>query len=151
MFNRFYKVDTAQDVDFQVCEATFRAAFLSLQNVSLSRRKGNFSSCELCLIATDLLCKCRNKAHRDIINNYRYAHLHTQQGQRNSMTQVMKESEMMDSNNQPMKAFILSDAITKYRGDTPKIKSTGKGAYKTDDHKKVLLTECLVHLLSVDQ
>lgn len=119
-------------------DRTFRDAFEQLGDVSLSRRKGNFSSCELCLTAIDLLCHCKNDAHRDIINNYRYKHLETQQSQRDAMDNSIKECTNLDENGQPIKAFILSDAITKYRGETPIIRSTTQRKFKTDDTKDTI-------------
>ena len=91
-------------------------------------------------MATDLFCQCKNEKHRDMINKYFYKHLETQQSQRDSMDRTIEECKKLDEKGQPLKAFVLSDAITKYCGETPIIKSTTGNDRKSkqDDNKPMI-------------
>lgn len=76
------------------CFKTFCRAFKERKDVSLSRKKGNFSTCELCLTATDLLMKCKNEPQRKLIESYKSKHLNQQFRQRDGMDAAMREAEL---------------------------------------------------------
>ena len=134
-----YYVDTRKsEGKWYVSPKTFKAAFDSdeLSNVSCSRRVGTFRICELCLAANELLSKTKKESEKKLINNYFYKHLETQQKQRDAMERAIEESKALDDNKQPVKAFVLSDAITKYRGDCPQFRTEFGKLSKFDDSKK---------------
>lgn len=124
LFSRFYVSQlTFDDPDAKPASIrTFHRAFKQVPDISLTRKKGNFSTCELCLTATDFLLKSRNAAQRELINCYRWKHLQKQQKQRESMAQTMASCEELDANGQPVKVcshlcvfqYILIDNVLLY-------------------------------------
>ena len=102
----------------------------------MTRKKGNFSTCELCLTATDMLLRCKNKVHREIIEHYRWKHLQKQQAQRDALDKHIQYCQQeRGPDGKPLAALVMSDAITKFRGQTPIIKATNMRKYKIDDNK----------------
>lgn len=135
---RYYKSDPIfYDSELKpVSERTFRRAVRDVTNIVFHRKKGQFSVCEICLVGLDLLCKSKDKVQRELITKYRNKHLVVQQDQRDAMDRTIEECKELDINGNPIKAFILSDAISNRRGDTPIFRSTlGRQKYKTDDTK----------------
>ena len=87
-------------------------------------------------MSLDLLCKCKEAFQRELIIKYRNKHLATQQSQRDAMDKMMAECRKFDHDHNPVKAFILSDAITEKRGNTPIFRSfVNDESYKPDDNK----------------
>jgi hypothetical protein len=120
---------------------TFRRAFRQVtktKGISFSRKKANFATCEICLNASDLVCNTKDAELIKVIENYKFKHISTQQQQRDSMDETMDECKKWNpSMKTAEKAFILIDAITKYRGETPAIRSENnvKRKSKSDENK----------------
>ena len=87
----------------------FRAAHLSFgTNIRLMRCKGNFSTCELCLNAAELLrSKKYNKIERRVILDYRRQHLIQQARQREALDEEKLNSLELDSQGQPLQCLFF--------------------------------------------
>ena len=113
----------------------FRAAHLSFgTNIRLMRCKGNFSTCELCLNAAEMLrSKKYNKIERRLILDYRRQHLIQQARQREALDEEKLNSLELESQGQPLQCLFFCDAITTTRGDIP---YRGKHKSKAHDNEK---------------
>ena len=82
---------------------TFLGAFESFnESVRLMRCKGNFSTCELCSNATELLTSRKyNKQERMLILEYRKQHLKEQARQREALELEKIKAAALDYNGQP--------------------------------------------------
>jgi hypothetical protein len=110
---------------------TFLGAFESFnESVRLMRCKGNFSTCELCSNATELLTSRKyNKQERKLILEYRKQHLKEQARQREALELEKIKAAALDYNGQPTQCVFFSDAITETRGQTP---NWGRSSSKAD-------------------
>ena len=152
IFARYYVSDPVfKDSTTEVKSASLRTwqrAISDVTDISFHRKKGQFSTCEICLVGLDLLCKSKDKFQRELVNKYRNRHLIIQQAQRDAMDRTIDECKEFDQHGNPVMAFILSDAISNKRGDTPVFKSRiGNKAYKIDDNKPTIgdrMFGCLV-------
>jgi len=98
------------------------------------RCKGNFSSCEICLNAAELLrVKKYKKPQRMKIFEYRSIHLKLQARQRKALEEQKAKCSELDQYSQPIQCLLFTDAITSTRGDTA---YWGKQKTKTDDGAK---------------
>jgi hypothetical protein len=142
------------DFDDVPCCTTFRRAFSAVVEANIAKEnrkyghlfddlrfmrcKGNFSTCDVCNNAADLLrdrSKRFTKAQRDVIIKYRRLHLKQQAQQRMDLEMRKRKAlEHEDINGNPVSALFFLDAITESRGDTP----YHKGRSKKDQAAKVI-------------
>ena len=131
---------SGEDESKMPSESTFLRAWNSFNgDVRLMRCKGNFSTCELCANATELLKKANKygKAEREIILQYRRQHLKQQARQRDALeAQKMKSMNDYGPDGQPTQFLLFSDAITATRGETPYM---GKENRSKEDDKAPII------------
>ena len=101
--------------------STFKLAYESFgSDIRLMRCKGNFSTCELCMNAAELLRSRKyNKQERKMILEYRRLHLKQQARQRDVLEEEKLKSLELNQDGQPIQCLFFSDAITTTRGDMP--------------------------------
>jgi hypothetical protein len=122
------KVDTEQVASYD----TFKRAFDDLAaegKVTLMRKVGNFTTCEVCNNISDLLRNGRlvyTPMEREVFLSYRRAHLKQQSKERKAMDQVKVDCQRTGAGGQPLEVYINPDGMTERRGNTP-INRTGGG------------------------
>ena len=103
---------------------TFRKAFISLDHkYKLIGAKGSFPTCDICNNANNLLrdTKIRDQSHREIIFKFKRIHLLQQMEERNYLDRNRMDAKNKQNLGQPTQAFILIDAMTHARGNTPQV------------------------------
>jgi len=103
---------------------TFRKAFISLNHkYKLIGAKGSFPTCDICNNANNLLrdTKIRDQSHREIIFKFKRIHLLQQMEERNYLDRNRMDAKHKQNLGQPTQAFILIDAMTHARGNTPQV------------------------------
>jgi hypothetical protein len=98
----------------------------------LMRCKGNFSTCDICNNAADLLTDRKRgftKEQRDIISKFRRLHLKQQADERENLANNRRKAktDRDPGTGQPKCCLLVCDAITATRGDLPKIGTTRRG------------------------
>ena len=97
---------------------TFYRAWKSFSNtVRLMRCKGNFSNCEICQNAADLLkggLVRFNKEEREIILKFRRVHLKAQARQREALDLAKVQAKELDLYGQPQKYLVFSFCFNIY-------------------------------------
>jgi hypothetical protein len=142
-FESHWKMSNGEGEDSDIPSySTFKLAYDSFgTDIRLMRCKGNFSTCELCINAAELLRKRRySKAERQLILDYRMMHLKQQARQRDALEEEKLRSADLDKYGQPIQCLIFSDAITTTRGDTPnwgKFKSKGDDGAPTTENRTI--------------
>ena len=129
------KISNAVNVPKQTYTATYSTE-TKMQSIAPSP-----SSVHIQSIAPSLLLECKNKKHTKREISEKWKHLLRQQNQRDAMDRAMEEAcqKEVDEDGNPTKAFILSDAITKFRGHTPVIRAEAdRRNYKADGNKASL-------------
>lgn len=121
-------------------ETRFRVCFTNefSRTVRLMRCKGNFSTCDICNNAADLLndhTREFTKEQREIIMNFRRLHLKQQSEEREEMARKRHRarSDRDRLTGQPLSFFMLCDAMTSNRGDLPVLAKVRKS--KSDVQK----------------
>ena len=102
------------------------------------RKVGNFSTCEICNNCSDLLRDGRSSLcskGREIIVEYRRAHLRQQAAERFHMEEVIEDCRRTGRGGQPTAVFIDPDAMTDHKGNTPVIRTgdSGRSSKKQDN------------------
>jgi hypothetical protein len=118
----YCKLENLLDSEYAKRE-TFRKGLHELRHeFRLMGAKGSFPTCEMCNNANDLLrnLKVKDQSHREIIFKLKKEHLLQQMNERMYMERNRIESTM-EYDNQPVQLFILADAMTHSRGNTPQI------------------------------
>ena len=104
---------------------TFNNALKSLHDsVRLVHAKGSFPTCDVCNNANDLLRSPKvsfNPGFRDIIMKFKRAHLMRQMQEREEMERNIIRAKTEVIGHQPQVAHLLCDAISSWRGNTPKV------------------------------
>ncbi len=90
---------------------TFRKAFNELKNIRTMRCKGNFSTCDICTVAAELLRnkeKRFNRTKRTTILKWRRKHLQQQAFERSALDALRLKAALVDSlTQQPQIAFFM--------------------------------------------
>jgi hypothetical protein len=110
---------------------TFRKALDSLyDSIRLVHAKGSFPTCDTCNNANDMLRNPKvsfNPEFRDIVMKFKRAHLMRQMEERAYMEENIHRAKSEVKGHQPQVAHLLCDAISSWRGNTPKV---GGGQYR---------------------
>lgn len=104
---------------------TFKKALDSLHDsIRLVHAKGSFPTCDICNNANDLLRSPKvsyNPEFRDIVMKFKRAHLMRQMEERAYMERNINRARTEIIGHQPQVAHFLCDAISNWRGNTPKV------------------------------
>jgi len=104
---------------------TFKKALDSLHDsIRLVHAKGSFPTCDICNNANDLLRSPKvsyNPEFRDIVMKFKRAHLMRQMEERAYMERNINRARTEIIGQQPQVAHLLCDAISSWRGNTPKV------------------------------
>lgn len=110
---------------------TFKKALDSLyDSIRLVHSKGSFPTCDVCNNANDMLRSPKvsfNPEFRDIVMKFKRAHLMRQMEERAYMERNINRAKTEVVGHQPQVAHLLCDAISSWRGNTPKV---GGGQYR---------------------